>query len=128
MEKERNKPEEIKLKLQEIELPKMDLVQYVGKKEKINKISTLKGQYGPYVRIESTVLDVMTIKGEPHEIRASRNFGIYQDENGNYGWGKDTELGQFLKLKKAKTIEDLKGKEIVIQIQNKDDKQFLSFI
>lgn len=125
---EKTKPEEIKIRLQEIDLPKLDLLQFVGKKDNISKVTTLKGNYGPYLRVEGTVLDTLKGKVSPIEIKASRNFGLYQDANGLYGWGKETDLGLFLALKKCKNTQELVGKEITLQIENKDDKQFLTFI
>ena len=50
---------------------------------------------------------------------------VFTDEQGNYGWGKDTQLGLFLTSKRVSKLEDLKGKEVTVQIT---EKGFLTFI
>ncbi len=122
------KPVEVKIKTQEIELPKLDLTKYVGKREIIQTVSTLKGKFGYFVRLETTPVDVLQRKEDVLEVKASRIFGLYEDKDGKIGWGKETELGMYLQAKKCKHYEELKGKEVIIQIKEKDGKEFLTFV
>lgn len=128
---EENKDEEIQLEnTGEIDLPQLDLQPYIGKKVKIETVSEHKGEYGYYIKIRTEVIDKLTEKRkEPLELRASRIFSLQEDEDGKIGWGKDTNLGLFLKKKGVEHYNDLVGKEIVVQtITNKKQKRdFLSF-
>lgn len=126
---EKIKPEVLNIDLQEIELVKIDYTQYVGKKEQISDVQILKGKFGAYLQVTSSVIDAIQRGKDVFELRAKRNFTIHQDAEGKYGWGKDTELGLFLTAKRVKKPDDLKGKEVTIQVDNsKEGKQFLSFI
>lgn len=126
---EKIKPEVLDIDLQEIELVKVDYTQYVGKKEQISDVQVLKGKFGAYLQLTTSVIDAIKRGKDVFELRAKRNFTIHQDADGKYGWGKDTELGLFLVSKRVKKTADLKGKEVIIQIDNsKEGKQFLSFI
>jgi len=72
------------------------------------------------------VLD--TFGKEKKPLRASRLFGLHQDENGTHGWGRDTKLGVFLRKMNVTHYNDLVGKEVVVQTQtNKEGTEFLTF-
>ena len=113
----------------EIELPTIDVKQYVGKKVKIEKADTYEGHYGYFVKVETVVIDTVEGGKEPIHIRASRIFGLQENSDGVIGWGKDTNLGIFLAKMGCKSYKDLVGKEVVCQtITNKNDKKdYLSF-
>lgn len=119
-------PEPVKIKTQEIELPKIDLNKYIGKKEIVESVNVFKGNFGYYVKMETSVIDVLQKGKEPLEIRASRIFGLYEDKDGKIGWGKDTKLGLFLTAKRLKHFDDMKGREVTVQLT--DDGKFLTFI
>jgi hypothetical protein len=127
---EYDKPIEVKIETQEIELVKQDFSQYVGKSSFIVNVKTIKGQYqgrdSYYAKVECASVGTFVNKDKKKvNIIPSRNFGIQQDEKGNFGWGKETKLGQFLVSKKAKNLEELKGKKVLVQM---DDKGYLTFI
>ncbi len=114
----------------EIDLPQLDLTPYIGKKVKIETVTEHKGEFGYYIKIKTEIVDTLTDKRkEPLELRASRIFSLQEDEQGKIGWGKDTNLGIYLKKKDVKHYKDLVGKEIVVQtVTNKKQKRdFLSF-
>lgn len=111
----------------EIKLPSFDIKPYLGKTTKIDKITEHKGAYGYYIKVQSEVLGTMT-DGQT-EIRASRIFGLHQDEDGKIGWDKDTNLGVYLAKYSVKHYNDLKGKEVMTQSRTskKDGKDYLTF-
>ncbi|HUV72591.1 MAG TPA: hypothetical protein VMW25_06310 [Clostridia bacterium] len=113
----------------EIELPQIDVSKYIGKKAKIEQVTEHTGQYGFYIKIQTVVLDTIEGGKEPIALRASRVFGLQEDAEGKIGWGKDTNLGVFLKKKNVKHYKDLVGLEVVVQTQTskKNQKDYLSF-
>jgi hypothetical protein len=128
---EKIKPEEVKIKVGEIVLPKLDLKQYIGKKAKISACKVLKGEFNKgepsyYVHIETNVIDKLKRGEKTIELCASRNFGLSMDIDGNIGWSPETKLGQFLTAKRCKDLNSLVGREV--QVQLTDDEKFLSFI
>jgi len=130
---EDNKEKDPEVKLEgtgEIDLPQLDLTPYIGKKVKIERVTEHDGEYGFYIKVQTEVVDTLTEKRkEPLELRASRIFSLQSDENGKIGWGKDTNLGQYLKKKGVKHYKELVGQEIVVQTvtNKKQKKDFLSF-
>lgn len=123
------KMQEVDIETGEIELPKLDLTPYIGKKVKIADVKTLDGKYGYVVKILSDKLDDLTLAtGEKKPLCASRLFGLHKDADGNIGWGDRTKLGIFMAKMKCKTLKQLIGKEIIVQSQaNKDGQEFLAF-
>jgi len=113
----------------EIELPQIDVSKYIGNKAKIESVTEHQGQFGYYIKIQTEALDTIEGGKEPITLRASRVFGLQEDAEGNIGWGKDTNLGVFLKKKKVKHYKDLVGLEVVVQTQTskKNQKDYLSF-
>lgn len=114
----------------EIELPQLDLTPYIGKKAKITAVTEHKGEFGYYVKMQTEVIDKLTEKRkEPLELKASRIFSLQEDEEGNIGWGKETNLGIFLKKKGVKHYKDLVGQEVIVQTitNKKQQRDFLSF-
>lgn len=124
------KPVEVQIKTQEIELPKQDFSSYVGKETFIVNVKTIKGEFkgqpSYYAKVEcASVGQIVNKDKKKVDLIPSRNFGIQQDEKGNFGWGKDTKLGQFLASKKAKNFKELEGKKVIVQM---DDKGYLTFV
>ena len=128
-EESESKDEEIHLKdTGEIELPTIDVSKYVGKKVEIELVTEHKGQYGYYVKVQSEIVDTIEGGKKPIELRASRIFGLQEDEHGKIGWGKKTKLGLFLKKMKVAHYNELKGEEVVAQsMTNKNGVDFLTF-
>ena len=123
--------EKVELKnTKEIDLPKLDIKQYVGKKVEIAEVDEMRGEYGYFIIVRTQPVDTILNKdGEKIELKASRNFGLQEDSDGNIGWGKDTNLGFFLEKMGVKHYNDLVGCEVVIQTQenHKTKKEYLSF-
>lgn len=119
---------EVQIKLQEVELPKMDLTKYVGKKERIGQVSTHKGEYGYYLKLTTTTVDVVKFGNEEKTLVASRIFSLHADKDANIGWGKGTQLDEYLKLKGVTHPDALLGKEVTIQLNVKNGTSFLTFI
>jgi hypothetical protein len=123
--------ENIKIKGQ-IELPKkLDITKYLGKKIKIDKYSIhsklFDNKKSYFVKIISEPLGTYEFDNEKKDIVASRIFGLQQDKEGNFGWGKETNLGLFMEKMKAKTLDDLKNKEVITQSLTRKDGDYLTF-
>lgn len=119
--KEQTKVEGINLK--QIELPKTDYKQFVGKTALIQKVETHKGNYGYFLKI---ITENLNTKDNP--VYAIKIFGLQQDQEGNIGWGKDTKLGKFLKNVGVENIEELVGIKVMIQLQPNTEKDYLTFV
>ena len=127
MEKQEDKQVELDIK-GIIDLPKVDVKPYAGKEVQIVKVRTFEGKYGYYVKMESEVLE--TLKGAKDDIiiKATRLFGLHEDDKGNIGWGEDTELGKFLAKHKVKTLGECVGLKVTTNIIEKNRTEFLSFV
>ena len=105
----------------EIELPKLDVKQHIGKRATIELVEECEGKHGYYVRVLTVPID--TIGEKKIELRASKIFGLQQD-----ALGRDTKLGVFLKKMNVKHYNDLVGQEVVVQTQtSKEGTDFLTF-
>lgn len=115
----------------QIELPKLDVKPYIGKKVKIEKIEEHKGEYGYYIMVITKVVDTLPgrDKDSPIIIRANRMFGLQENEKGEIGWGAETQLAVYLKKMGVLHYRDLVGKEVICQTttSKKDGKDYLTF-
>lgn len=113
----------------EIELPTVDVKQYIGKKTKIESVETHEGNYGYYVKIEGEILEVAGTNDKPIEVKASAILGLQTDSDGVIGWGKDTKMSKFLKSMGVTHFKDLVGKEVIMQsnISKSSGTEFLTF-
>lgn len=118
----------VNVPIQEIELPKIDVSKYIGKKVKIESADTFEGKYGLYVKTLTSTVETIGTGDKKIELKGSKIFGLQQDADGIWGYGKDTKLGLFLKKMKCATVKQLVGKEVVLQTQTSDSgTDFLSF-
>jgi hypothetical protein len=106
-----------------IELDRFDAKEYIGKKVKIDLAVAQEGAFGYYVRVETQPVATL---GET-SIRASRIFGLHQNKAGEIGWDDNTALGKFLKAMRVDHYNQLPGKEVIVQVKEKGDKEFLTF-
>ena len=113
----------VNVKVGKIDLPKLDVSKYIGKKAKIESANVHEGTYGLYVKFLSNVIDTV---GQ-NEIRASKILGLQIDENGTHGYGDGTKMDLFLKKYKVDDIKKMVGKEIILQSQVTDNGEFLTF-
>jgi hypothetical protein len=128
MSKEKTEAKKVDLKTQQIELPKIDVTKYIGKKSKIVSADTYAGEFGYYVKIETEIVETLGTKDKKIELKGSKIFGLQMDEKGNQGWGAETKLGLFLKKMNCISLKQLVGKEVILQVQtSKDGVDFLSF-
>jgi hypothetical protein len=113
----------------EIELPTIDVSKYIGQKAKIEKVLEFEGKFGYFIKVQTELVDTITGGKEPIELRGSRIFGLQEDKNNNVGWGKDTNLGVYLRKMGVDHYKDLVGKEVVLQsiTAKKDGKDYLGF-
>lgn len=112
----------------QIELPKLDLSQYIGTRVKIVSVTEHEGAFGYYVKFTTESVGTINTKEGEKELFASRIIGLQEDANGNLGWGAETKMGTFLKQKGLQHYRDAVGMEVVIQLDsNKEGTQFLSF-
>jgi len=113
----------------EIELPQIDVTKYIGKKSVIIEVKEFQGEFGPYISIQSDVIDTIERgSGDNIELKASKMFGLMEID-GKIGWGKDSKLAVYLKKMGVASYKDLIGKQVIIQtVQNKKDgKDYLTF-
>ena len=116
----------------QIELPSIDISPHVGKMIKVAEVKEYEGNFGYYIRITTETVAELEEKdreGNKIVLKASRMFGLQEDEAGQIGWGEKTQLGTFLKKKKVAHYKDLVGVEVVTtSVTNKNDgKDYLSF-
>ncbi len=65
----------------EIELPRLNLEPYIGRKSRIAEVKAYKGKYGYVLKVSTEPLDELTTaNGEKRPLRASRLFGLYQND------------------------------------------------
>jgi hypothetical protein len=128
-QEKKTEEKKVDIKLQKIELPSIDMTQYIGKKSKIVSSNVYEGEYGHYLKVESEVVDTIQLKDDLIELNASRIFSLFIDEEGVVGWGDKTQLGMFLEKMKVSNPDELIGKDIIIQsrVSKKDGKEYLTF-
>ena len=111
----------------EIELPQIDVTKYVGKKVNIVDVGEYEGKFGFYVKMKAEVLETIGQGDKQTDLQPSRIFSLQTDEQGKVGWGKQTQLGEFLAKHKAAQYNDMLGKEVVVQTRLKDGVEYLTF-
>lgn len=125
---EKAKDKKVNLPIGEIELPKIDVSKYIGKKATIESADVYEGKFGMYVKVQTKVVDTLGKGEKAVELRGSKIFGLQQDADGIYGYGKETKLGLFLAKMKCTEVRDLVGKTVVLQSQTSDTgTDFLTF-
>lgn len=121
----------------EVELPRADVEEYIGKKAKIKAVEEYQGKYGYFLKVITEDLGTLkNSKGDPITdrddiplmARASRVFGLKEDADGKVGWTKESNLAEFLKKMKCDHYRALEGKEVTIQGQESEGRTFLTFI
>lgn len=106
-----------------IAVPKLDVKQYIGKKVEIAAANVYEGKYGYYVRVTTEVVDTL---GKDTPITASKVFGLV-NVDGVIGWDEEGKLAAFLKAHKVEHFRDLVGKTVIVQTEQRGDKEFLTF-
>lgn len=114
-----------------IDLPKIDLQQYVGKEAEIESAITFKGGYGYYVKVMTKAVGKIGDGETAKELKASKILGLQADpkDEKRLGWGKGTAMDTFLNLMKVKHYNELPGKTVVLKtVKNEDtEKTYLTF-
>ena len=108
-----------------IDVPQMDMTQFIGRKVAIDTIEEFQGQWGFYVTVTTKPLD------EKGSIRARKNFRLDEDKDKKIGWGAKSELAAFLKKYGVDHYRKLSGKEVLIQTKpdkKNKEKLYLTFI
>jgi hypothetical protein len=120
---------EVNVTLQKVDMPSIDVSEYVGKKVAIESVTThASSKYdGYYLRVLSEI--VHTIDGDkPVHIRASKILPLYQDKDGAIGWGEKGKTAEFLKYMKVEHPDQLVGKEVILKpTEPKDGIVYLTF-
>ena len=121
-----------------IVLPQLDVSKYVGMKVEIERVETFKGQYGYYLKLSTKVLDanpkdqngrpINDKDGNPIQLRATRVLGLFEDADGNIGWGEQTKTGLFMAKLKVNSVDELRGKvvQVVSTTSKSDGKDYLT--
>lgn len=112
----------------EVELPKLDLSEYIGNKTVIDKVETHESKFGYFVKVISRDVAVIERENEDNIIlTASKLFGLVTMKDGTVGWGSESKLAEFLAKHKVTHYKDLVGKEIIVQMDSNKGKDFLTF-
>jgi hypothetical protein len=113
----------------EVEMPKLDIMPYVGKKTTIANVKYIEGEYNGrptiYAKLESESLDILKMAdGSGKELRATKLLSLMQLEGGKVGWTKNGNTAAYLKKMGVKLPDELKGKPItVVNVYNKTKAQ-----
>jgi len=114
-----------------VDLPKVDLRQYNGKETVIESVTYEEhATHGKYVKVATALLSKTD---EKPEIRASIILGLVKIEDKEtkelkgYGWGKESKTANFLKKYEAETLEDLKGKNVIVTFEINKGRETLNF-
>lgn len=113
-----------------IDLPRLDVTQFIGKKIPIAMVEEFEGEFGYYIKVStSAVTELKKSDGSIIQICGSRNFSLQKDEEGRIGWGDGTKLDLFLNKMKVNHYKELVGKEVILQTQTskRDGKDYLTF-
>lgn len=100
---------------------------YVGEVTTIDRYEGFSGQYGPFLKVFSKIVD--RVGGT--DIVGSKIFNIIVDDNGTITWEEGKDLAVFLSEFGVTTPDQLIGKEIKLQTtpNKKDPKRpWLTFI
>lgn len=139
METDRKGNEKLDIEVEEIELPQkerldLDLNEYLGR---VSKIATAEPfhteKYGGsyFVKIVSEPLDKIKLKdGTIYNVVATKTLGLQVSKDGKVGFGSKTKCGQWMKKMRAKSISELVGREVKINLTQpraSDGRQFLTF-
>jgi hypothetical protein len=129
MKKEKNVETEIPMdNIPEVEMPKIDVTQYIGKKAKILNAIVITTQYGRAFKFETEVIANVGTEEKPIEIKATKLLGLQQDEEGVWGISKDSKAKEFFTKYKIENHKDMIGKVVVVQAtEPKNGTQFLTF-
>jgi hypothetical protein len=112
-----------------IDLPKINVSKYIGKKAKIESIDIYEGSFGQYVKILTETLEILGTGKNQVCVKASKILGLQQDSEGLWGYGEGTKLDAFLKKYKCDVLNDLIGVEVILQsqISKENNTEFISF-
>lgn len=113
----------------EIELPKLDLSQYIGKESVIVSVKEYKGIHGYYFEASTSEIDVLKLKdGQEKPLIVSMRYGIHEVD-GVLGYGTGTKTLAMLESFGVKHHNELVGKKVLIQKtpNAKTGKEYLTF-
>lgn len=128
MANDKKEDKKVKLVIGKIDLPKIDVEKYIGKKVEIESVDIYEGTFGMYVKVLTEVLETMGSGKNAQDIRASKILGLQQDKDGKWGFGDGTKLDLFLQKYDCEELKDLIGKTVILQVQtSKDNTDFISF-
>lgn len=118
MAEQPNHDKKLDINTGKIELPKLDVSEYLDKTPKVESADVYEGTYGPYVKVTTEPVDTLN-KGSDNEmpIRASALFGLQADADGNIGWGDDTKLDKFLTYHNVSHFQELVGQPIKLTLR-----------
>jgi hypothetical protein len=125
------KTEKVVVSLQQVEVERIDYSKYAGKEVKIGSVETFenKSNKNLFLKLTTTVIDVIKKGKEQKELRATRLFNLFVDKDGKVGWTKDSDLDKYMQYKKVKSPEELLGKTVKVELEIQESGQtFLKFI
>jgi len=118
-----------------VDLPKLDVSPYIGRKTVIASCKYIEGEYNGkptiYAKLESQTLDILKkTDGTGLDLKASLILGMMYLEGGKVGWGKNSKTAAYLQKMKVNSPDELIGKSVTVQTTyNKNKGQdFLTFV
>ena len=129
-EQNRKKDTRVEVELDgEIEIKPFDIKPFIGMKATIETVEIHYHERNDSYYMKVATNPVAYVNDEPEKpVTASKIYGLVS-QDGKFGWKKDGELANFLKVHGVTKPEDLKGKEVIMlpSKPNKDGAQFLQF-
>jgi hypothetical protein len=112
----------------QIELEKIDVTPYIGKKVQVLDAKVIETQFGRAIKFETEVIANVGTDDKPNFIKATKLLGLHQDKNSVWGIAKDSKAQEFFDKYKLKSHKDMLGKVVIVQTtESKNGSQFLTF-
>ena len=112
----------------EVEMPKIDVTQYIGKKAKIVVAKVIETQYGRAIKLETEIIATEGTTEKTIQIKATKLLGLQQNAEGVWGISKDSKAKEFFTKYKISNHKEMIGKIIIVQAtETKNGTQFLTF-
>jgi hypothetical protein len=114
--------------LPEVEMPKIDVTEFIGTKVKVVSAKIIATQFGRAIKFETEPVFDAGTEDKPNLIKATKLLGLHQNDEGVWGIGKDSKTSEFFNKWKIKMHKDMIGKTVTLQAtEPKNGTQFLTF-
>lgn len=94
--------------------------EFVGVRTRIDRVEVRNGDFGPYLYVATEPLPEIGV-------RATRLFNL-KEKDGKIVWSKRGHLQAYLNRLGVSHPKDLVGKEVIVQVEVKGDRKYLTFV